>query len=104
MKTGSLNGLGLVLVLCALGGSGCRSADDASWERLGVHKRDLLKKKAMASRDVQKESGERFTDALAGLKELYGADGAQLEKAYGALRREYGRAAGKAEAVRTRIT
>lgn len=57
----------------------------------------------MAAREGQREAGERFTDALARLKELHGADGAKLEKAYSSLKREYDRCADKAEAVRNRI-
>ena len=70
--------LGLALCLALV--SGCRSTYYAAWEKFGVYKRDLLKKKVVAARDEQKAAGEQFKDALTRLKELYGYDGGKLEK------------------------
>ncbi|HEY2953056.1 MAG TPA: DUF2959 family protein [Verrucomicrobiae bacterium] len=103
MQTGSFCRFGLVLLLCALGSSGCRNTYYASWEKLGVYKRDLLKKKVLAAREGQKEAGDQFKDALTRLKELYTFDGAKLEKSYSALQGDYDRSVDRAEAVRKRI-
>jgi len=55
--------LGLALALLLLGG--CRSAYYSAWEKFGVYKRDLLKKRVVAARDEQKAAGEQFKDARA---------------------------------------
>lgn len=50
--------------------SGCRSTYYAAYEKFGVHKRDLLKKRVTAARDEQQAAGEQFKDALTRLKEI----------------------------------
>ena len=82
---------------------GCRSAYYSAWEKVGVHKRDLLKKKVTAARDDQQAAAEQFKDALTRLKELYGFEGGNLEKMYNSLSRDYERSAARAEAVHKRI-
>ncbi len=91
--------LGLLLT----GISGCSTAYYAAWEKLGVHKRDLLKERVEKARDEQKAAGEQFKDAMTRLKQLYAFDGGQLEKSYSALQSEYDDCASRAEAVRKRI-
>lgn len=93
----------LVLLLALALLSGCRSTYYAAYEKFGVHKRDLLKKRVVAARDGQKEAGEQFKDAMTRLKELYGFQGGQLEKAYNSLQREYDGCVAKADDVRRRI-
>jgi predicted phage gp36 major capsid-like protein len=91
-----------VLVAC-LGVAGCRSTYYAAWAKLGVEKRDLLKKRVVAARDEQKEAGEQFKDALTRLKEITGFDGGRLEKAYHELKSDYEGCTAQADAVRKRI-
>lgn len=96
------------LVLCSLIALstalvGCRSAYYATYEKFGVYKRDLLKKRVTAARDDQKEAQEQFKDALTRLKEITKFDGGQLERAYSSLKREYDDCVGKSEDVRKRI-
>jgi Protein of unknown function (DUF2959) len=91
----------LVILLMAL--VGCRSTYYAAYEKFGVYKRDLLKKRVVAARDEQKEAGEQFQDALTRLKSMYGFDGGKLEKAYATLQGDYDDCAEKAESVRKRI-
>jgi hypothetical protein len=93
----------LWLLLTAVLFSGCRSTYYAAWEKFGVHKRDLLKRKVEAARDDQKAAGEQFKDALTRLKEMYGFQGGDLEKTYNNLQRDYERCAGRAEDVHKRI-
>jgi predicted nucleic acid-binding Zn-ribbon protein len=92
-----------LLCLAVLAGGGCRSTYYAAYEKFGVYKRDLLKKRVVAARDEQKAAGEQFKDAMTRLKELYRFEGGKLEKAYADLQQEYERCAGKAEAVRKRV-
>jgi hypothetical protein len=91
----------LLMVLPQL--TGCRSAYYAAWEKLGVHKRDLLKERVEDARDEQKAAGEQFKDALTRLKELYAFDGGQLEKSYRSLQAEYDDCTTRADAVRNRV-
>jgi uncharacterized protein YdcH (DUF465 family) len=93
--------LGLFLSLVLL--AGCRSAYYSTWEKLGVYKRDLLKKRVVAARDDQKEAGQQFKDALTRLKELYGFQGGNLEKVYNSLKSDFDRSTAKAESVRKRV-
>jgi membrane-bound lytic murein transglycosylase B len=83
--------------------AGCRSAYYATWEKFGVYKRDLLKKKVVAARDDQKAASEQFKDALTRLKELYGFQGGDLEKAYSGIKRDYDKSVERADAVHQRI-
>jgi hypothetical protein len=83
--------------------AGCRSAYYATWEKFGVYKRDLLKKKVAAARDDQKAASEQFKDALTRLKELYGFEGGNLEKTYNSLQHDYDRSVARADAVHKRI-
>ena len=82
---------------------GCRSASYWAWEKLGVEKRDLLKRNVVAARDDQKAASEQFKDALTRLKELTGFEGGDLEKTYNALNRDYERSVERADAVHKRV-
>lgn len=93
--------LGLILTIVAL--TGCRSVYYSAWEKVGVYKRDLLKKKVVAARDDEKAAGEQFKDALTRLKELTGYEGGKLEKTYNALKSEYDDAASRADRVHKRV-
>lgn len=95
--------LGLFLLPLCFIMEGCSTAYYAAYEKLGVYKRDILKKRVTAARDEQKEAGEQFKDALTRLKEITKFDGGRLEKEYSALKGEYEDCSSKAEAVRKRI-
>jgi len=99
MKTPAISSVVICLLLCG----GCRSAYYSAWEKVGVYKRDLLKKKVVAARDDQKAAGEQFKDALTRLKEIYGFQGGELEKKYNGLARDYDRSVSRAETVHKRI-
>jgi hypothetical protein len=83
--------------------SSCRNTYYAAWEKFGVHKRDLLKKKVEAARDDQKAAGEQFKDALTRLKEMYQFQGGDLEKTYNGLQHDYDRCVSRADTVHKRI-
>jgi hypothetical protein len=91
------------MLMAAVLAGGCRSAYYAAYEKVGVYKRDLLKRNVVAARDEQKEAGDQFKDALTRLRELYAFSGGNLEKSYDRLQAEYDDCAGQAEGVRERI-
>src|SRR5437870_1929602 len=92
---------GFLMVVSLL--AGCRSAYYSAWEKFGVYKRDLLKRKVEAARDDEKAAGEQFKDALTRLKEMYGFQGGDLEKTYRTLQSDYDRSVTRADAVHKRV-
>jgi hypothetical protein len=82
---------------------GCRNVMYSTYEKFGVYKRDLLKKRVIAARDEEKEAGQQFKDALTRLREMYGSSSSNLEKTYDKLKSEYDGSVEKAEAVRKRV-
>jgi DNA repair exonuclease SbcCD ATPase subunit len=94
---------GLFLTALLILAGGCRSAVYSTYEKFGVYKRDLLKKRVIAARDEQKEAGEQFQDALTKLRAMYGSSGSNLEKAYDQLKSEYDESVARADAVRKRV-
>ena len=75
----------------------------SAYEKVGVYKRDLLKKRVVAARDEQKDAQQEFKDALTRLKEMTRFDGGALEKSYRRLQSDYDDAASRVSAVHTRI-
>src|SRR5436190_4124993 len=92
--------IGLAFLLCF---TSCRSVVYSTYEKFGVYKRDLLKKRVVAARDEEKEAGEQFKDALTRLRELYGSTGSNLEKIYDKLKSEYDASVSKADNVHKRV-
>lgn len=88
-----------LVLLCA----GCNSVVYSAYEKIGVYKRDLLKKRVIAARDEEKAAGGQFKDALTKLRELYGNLNTPLEKTYDQLKSEYDDSVTRAEAVRKRV-
>ena len=95
-----------LLTLCAAGlllGSGCSSVMYSAYEKVGVYKRDLLKKRVVAARDEEQKAGEQFKDALTRLREMYGSSSTDLEKTYDKLKSDYDGSVVRAESVRKRV-
>jgi hypothetical protein len=69
--------------------AGCSSVYYAAYEKIGVYKRDLLKKRVIEARDDQKAAQQQFKDALTRLKEITQFDGGEAERAYRDLKSEY---------------
>ncbi len=93
-----------VLSLCIASPlAGCKSTYYAAYEKFGVYKRDLLKKRVAAARDGQQAASEQFKDALTKLKQVYRFEGGRLEQAYRDLESEYKQSDDRAKAVRKRI-
>jgi predicted nucleic acid-binding Zn-ribbon protein len=83
--------------------SACRSMMYSAYEKVGVYKRDLLKKRVVAARDEEKGAQKEFKDALTRLKEMTGFDGGELEKRYRGLQSDYDDAASRVAAVHKRV-
>jgi hypothetical protein len=93
--------IGLLVSVLLL--AGCRSAYYSAWEKFGVYKRDLLKKRVVAARNDEAAAGEQFKDALTRLNELYGFQGGNLEKTYSTLNSDYERSVERANTVHKRV-
>ncbi|MEI7809497.1 MAG: DUF2959 family protein [Verrucomicrobiota bacterium] len=83
--------------------SGCSSLYYAAYEKIGVYKRDLLKKRVIEARDDQKAAQQQFKDALTRLKEITKFDGGEAERAHRDLKSEYDGCVTQADTVRKRI-
>ncbi len=93
---------GLLLVsLMSL--TSCRNMVYSAYEKVGVYKRDLLKKRVVAARDEEKNAQQEFKDALTRLKEMTGFEGGDLEKRYRQLQSDYDDAASRVAAVHKRV-
>ncbi|MBT3376910.1 MAG: DUF2959 domain-containing protein [Lentisphaerae bacterium] len=93
-----------VVVMLTLGVCGCRTVYYSMWEKLGKHKRDLLRDNIEDAQKEQQEAGEKFQDAFTRMKELADFDGGNLEKLYGRLSGDFERCNSAAESVRSRVT
>src|SRR5215471_9002738 len=81
----------------------CRSVMYSTYEKVGVYKRDLLKKRVVSARDEEKGAQQEFKDALTRLKEMTGFEGGALEKSYRQLQSNYEDAASRVAAVHKRV-
>jgi len=99
----SPTGFSITLLSLVVLTSGCSSLYYSTYEKFGVYKRDLLKKRVAEARDDQQEAQTQFKDALTRLKEITQFDGGELERAYSSLKGEYDDCVSSAESVRKRI-
>lgn len=95
--------LATVLGVAILNGAGCRNMYYAAYEKMGVYKRDLLKKRVVEARDEQKDAQQQFKYALTRLKEITRFEGGEAERAYRDLKAEYDDCVRQAGVVRGRI-
>jgi hypothetical protein len=91
-----------LLLLTLLAPMGCQNVYYGAWERLGVHKRDILRDRIGNGQEEQEEAREQFQSAYESFKEVAGYQGGKLEDVYGRLQAGYDESAEKAEAVRDR--
>ena len=92
----------LILIL-AITLAGCKTAYYSVMEKMGKHKRDILKENVEEAKEEQGEASEQFKDALTKLKEIYAIDGGKLEAAYKKLESEYEACDERAEQVSEKI-
>ncbi len=93
----------LVAVMVCIALFGCSNVYYAAWEKVGKHKRDLLRDNIEAVQEEQIEASEQFKDALTRLKELTGFKGGDLEEIYNRLKNDYEECEEKADALKSRI-
>jgi hypothetical protein len=94
---------GCLLLISLVALTSCREAMYSTYEKFGVYKRDLLKKRVVAARDEEKDAQQQFKDALTRLKELTHFDGGELEKRYRQLQSDYDDTASGVAAVHKRV-
>jgi len=94
---------GLLFLCSALLLASCSKAYYSAYEKMGVYKRDLLKKDVQKARDEQAWAQEQFKDAMTRLKEITKFDGGDLEKQYTALKNNYADCSSRVENVHKRV-
>ncbi len=93
-----------LLLLCGIALlTACSSTYYAAWEKMGKHKRDLLRDNVESAREEQADAQEQFKSALQRLKELQNFDGGELEETYEALNDDYEESVERADDVRDRV-
>lgn len=103
MKPLLLRGFTLLSVIAVISLTGCRSMVYSAYEKVGIYKRDLLKKRVVSARDEEVGAQKEFKDALTRLKEMTGFDGGELEKRYRGLQSDYDDASSRVAAVHKRV-
>jgi len=82
---------------------GCQSAYYGAWEKLGVHKRDILVERVEKARDSQEQAKTQFTDALEQFRSVVKIDGGNLAAKYDKLKSELDSSQARADEVSKRI-
>ncbi|GLP95374.1 DUF2959 domain-containing protein [Paraferrimonas sedimenticola] len=83
--------------------SACQSAYYGAWEKVGVHKRDIMVDRVEDAKEAQEEAQQEFSSALEEMQAMLGSDGGDLQRAYEKAADEYESAASAAENVTERI-
>ena len=83
--------------------SACASVKYSAFEKIGIHKRDLLVDNVEDTRDAQKEAQEQFKDALEKFGSVVTIEETGLKKAYNRLSDEYEDSVDAAEDVSDNI-
>lgn len=91
-------GAGLVATMSA-----CQSMYYSSMEKVGVHKRDIMKSRVEDARESQSEAKEEFKTTLELFSEVVEIKAGDLEKTYNKLNKAYESSEARAEEVRGRI-
>lgn len=92
-----------VLLVSLLTVTACRNVVYSAYEKFGVYKRDLLKKRVVSARDEEKGAQQQFKDALSHLKEITGFEGGELDKRYRLLQSDYDESVTRVAAVHKRV-
>jgi len=95
----------VILVLAASVGllTSCKNMVYSAYEKVGVYKRDLLKKRVVSARDEEKSAQQEFKDALTRIKEMTHFEGGELEKHFRQLQSDYDDAAARVATVHKRV-
>ncbi len=81
----------------------CESAYYGAWEKVGVHKRDILVDRIENVREAQVDVKEQFTSALERFTHELNFDGGELAKAYELIQSEYDESQLRADQLTARI-
>lgn len=92
-----------VLLLTLLALAACQSAYYSAWEKVGVHKRDILIDRVEDAQQSQQQGQEQFKSALEQFKAVVAVEGGELESHYNKLNREYEASLAAANRIRDRI-
>jgi len=79
---------GIAALMALLMLSGCATVQYAGYEKLGIHKRDILVDRVEDARDAQQDTKEEFVSAYDNFRNLVGSEGGDLEKKYKKLSAE----------------
>ena len=91
------------LCLLAVTGTGCKSASNAFWEKMGYEKRELLVSDVKKARDAQNAAKEEIKTTMQRFKEVTGFQGGDLEAKYNKLSASYEDSVARAGKVTSRI-
>ncbi|KAF7788455.1 hypothetical protein PRUB_a3124 [Pseudoalteromonas rubra] len=91
----------VIFTLCLL--SACQSAYYAAWEKVGVHKREILVDRVENTKAAQQATQQEFQSALERLTTLINFDGGELQSVYEQLNDDYLASEAAAQDVRTNI-
>lgn len=100
-----LHSVRLLCAACLLAccGTGCKSASNAFWEKMGYEKRELLVSDVKKARDAQNDAKEEIKTTMQRFKEVTGFQGGDLEAKYNKLNASYEDSVARAGKVSTRI-
>ena len=90
-------------LLAALSQTGCESVYFSAMEKVGIHKRDILKDRIEDAQQTQMETKEQFVSALEEFKAVIALEETALEKRYKSLQFEYDTSEAAAQKVRDKI-
>lgn len=93
----------LWLAVFSLQVAGCTTAYYGAMEKIGTHKRDILKSRIESGREDQQAAQEQFKTTYEQFVELARYDGGDLESVYNKLNKEYKRSEARAADVTNRI-
>ena len=92
-----------LLLLLVVTLTGCQSAYYNAWEKVGVHKRDILVDRVEDARDTQQEAQQQFKSALEELTTLINFDGGDIQQAYDTISTQYEASQATADRLSGRI-
>ncbi|MBN1141535.1 MAG: DUF2959 domain-containing protein [Deltaproteobacteria bacterium] len=95
--------LKVILVVFLAGLFGCSGMYYGAMEKIGIHKRDILRDRVQEARDAQKEAKQQFLTALEQFKSVVKFQGGDLEKEYDKLNATLQKTEAEATEVRKRV-
>ncbi|MCE9615119.1 MAG: DUF2959 domain-containing protein [Lentisphaerae bacterium] len=94
--------LSMLAAVCLVA-CGCSTMYYGAMEKMGVHKRDIMKDRVKEARDTQSEAKAQFVSAMEQFRRVVHVQGGDLEREYNQLNATLQRSEAEANAVHTRI-